>query len=205
MLQWNGAAWAPSDIGGGGGSLAALSDVSVTEGAGIDGFVLYWNNGATKWEAIAISAAALTGHLADLTDTAITSPTAKQQMLWDSGASKWTNYDTPYSLGLSITGLMTDGEVLLEHPVAIPFTLPSGLSGSYAKANTAATSSTTVDVRKNGSSIGSIVWAGSATAATFSFTGAVSFAAGDILQLSAPGTHDTTLADIGITLLGHRS
>jgi hypothetical protein len=31
--------------------LSGLSDVSVTEGAGIDGYVLYWNNGTSKWQA----------------------------------------------------------------------------------------------------------------------------------------------------------
>ena len=32
-------------------ALSGLTDVSVSEGSGIDGQFLYWNNGATKWEA----------------------------------------------------------------------------------------------------------------------------------------------------------
>ena len=50
-------------------SLSALTDVSVAEGAGIDGHVLAWNNGATKWEPLTISAVAVSGHYADLTGT----------------------------------------------------------------------------------------------------------------------------------------
>lgn len=44
-----------SDIGA--GTLAGLSDVSVTEGAGIDGKVLTWVNSAGKWQAVAGGAA----------------------------------------------------------------------------------------------------------------------------------------------------
>jgi hypothetical protein len=32
-------------------TLAALNDVTVSEGSGIDGYVFYWNNSASKWEA----------------------------------------------------------------------------------------------------------------------------------------------------------
>lgn len=36
-------------------TLATLSDVNVTEGAGIDGQSLYWNNTASKWQAKALA------------------------------------------------------------------------------------------------------------------------------------------------------
>ncbi len=54
-LESNGSnAWTIVDVTGGGSvSLAGLSDVSVTEGAGINGYTLNWNNTASKWEAVA--------------------------------------------------------------------------------------------------------------------------------------------------------
>lgn len=39
------------DGGGGSSTLHGLTDVNVTEGAGINGYVLYWNNSAGKWQA----------------------------------------------------------------------------------------------------------------------------------------------------------
>lgn len=36
-------------------SLASLSDVNVTEGAGIDGYSLVWNNATSKWIAVSIT------------------------------------------------------------------------------------------------------------------------------------------------------
>ena len=36
-----------------GGSLSSLTDVNVTEGVGINGYTLNWNNTASKWEAVA--------------------------------------------------------------------------------------------------------------------------------------------------------
>jgi hypothetical protein len=43
---------------GGSITLGSLTDVAVTEGSGIDGYTLNWNNGAAKWEAVAPVASA---------------------------------------------------------------------------------------------------------------------------------------------------
>lgn len=40
--------------GAGGGTLATLTDVNVTEGAGIDGYLLQWNNATGKWVATSL-------------------------------------------------------------------------------------------------------------------------------------------------------
>jgi hypothetical protein len=54
---------------GGSSTLSGLSDVSVTEGSGINGYVLYWNNGASKWEAKALATVATSGAYSDLSGT----------------------------------------------------------------------------------------------------------------------------------------
>jgi len=83
-------------------------------------------------------------------------------------------------------------------------TLPISLTGSYAKAGTAATASTTFGITKNGASIGSINFAAGATTGTFTFSAAVTTAAGDVLQIVAPATPDATLADVNFALVGTR-
>jgi hypothetical protein len=80
------------------------------------------------------------------------------------------------------------------------FRLPNGGSGSVAKADVAATGSTTFDIRKNGSSVATFNFgAGNATAA-FTVTGDQDFAAGDVLTITAPATPDATLSGIGASL-----
>jgi len=83
-----------------------------------------------------------------------------------------------------------------------PFAFPIALTGSHFYADTAATASTVFTIKKNGSSIGTATFAAAGTVATFSFTSKVSFAVGDVLAITGPATNDTTLADIGWTLVG---
>jgi hypothetical protein len=103
-------------------------------------------------------------------------------------------------------GTPTASALILYLPFAVAVTLPANLAGSYVKAKTAATASTAFDVQKNGSSVGTITFAASGSAATFSTTGgaAVSFAAGDVLSIVSPATPDATLSDIGFSLLANR-
>src|ERR1039458_2951198 len=82
-------------------------------------------------------------------------------------------------------------------------------AGSYGSTKTAATGSTTFIVNKNGSQIGTIVWAsGSPASFTPIFTttsgAAESFSAGDIMTIVGPATADATLANWSVTLVGTR-
>jgi hypothetical protein len=83
---------------------------------------------------------------------------------------------------------------------------PINLTGSNCKAKTAATASTTVTLNKisggTTTAIGTAVWAAAATTCTFTFSSAVSFAAGDIIEFSFPTTPDTTITNVSITLAG---
>lgn len=70
------------------GRLDALGDVNVTEGAGIDGYVLTWDNTSGKW----IADAPTTGSsLAGLSDVTLTSPSNNQVLAYNTGATKWEN------------------------------------------------------------------------------------------------------------------
>jgi hypothetical protein len=81
----------------------------------------------------------------------------------------------------------------------------SCVSGGSTK--TAATSSSTWNVNKNGSSIGTIVWAGAGTTPTFTTTSgaAQTFVLGDILTITGPAVSDATLANWGVTLVATRT
>lgn len=111
----------------------------------------------------------------------------------------------PFDVHAFYPGVPTASAIVVRVPVARAVTFPDDFSGSYGKAAVAATASTAFDVKKNGSSVGTITFASSATTATFvTAAGALSLAAGDVIEIVAPGSADATLADIGFALAGSR-
>jgi hypothetical protein len=67
---------------------------------------------------------------------------------------------------------------------------------------TAAMGTAIFRIKKNGADIGTMVFAASATAATFSMSSATVFNAGDLLTIVAPATPDATLANLAWTIMG---
>jgi Putative phage tail protein len=85
---------------------------------------------------------------------------------------------------------------------ASPATLPAGLTGSRGTATVAATATTTINIQKNGTTVGTMTFAASASTATFMMNSTMTFSAGDVLTLVAPSTADATLANLAWTILG---
>ena len=104
------------------------------------------------------------------------------------------------TLAFSYTGAPTSSERSNSVTISTPLTLPAGLSGSVATAGVAATATTTFDIQVNGITKGTLSFAASATAGTFTFASAVALSAGDVVSLVAPASPDATLANIGVTL-----
>ena len=102
----------------------------------------------------------------------------------------------------SLSGRPTANLVLQSYVFAAPVTLPVGLSGSRGTASTAATATTTFNIQKNGANVGTMVFAPSAAAATFTMNPATLFNAGDVLTVIAPSTPDATLANLAWTITG---
>lgn len=90
--------------------------------------------------------------------------------------------------------------------MATAITIPANLAGTVSYQNTQATANAVFTVNKisggASSGIGTItLGTGSKTAITLSTQAQVSLAAGDVLQLVAPTAQDTTMQDVGITIL----
>ena len=102
----------------------------------------------------------------------------------------------------SFTGKPTANLVLQSYVFAAQVTVPTGLSGSHGSAATGATATTTFNIQKNGANVGTMVFAPSAAAATFTMNSATLFNAGDVLTVVAPATPDATLANLAWTITG---
>jgi hypothetical protein len=96
-------------------------------------------------------------------------------------------------------------QLMLKHVFTRSVIFVAGLTGSRAKSGVAATAQTDFDIKKNGSSVGTMRFAAAATTATFIMASDQTFAAGDWIDFVAPGTPDATLADISYTLKGTRT
>lgn len=110
----------------------------------------------------------------------------------------------PYDLSIFIPSFMSDGQLLYRKKAQRAFTLPINLTGTLVSAAVAATGSTTVTLKKNGSSIGTAIWSAAGVVAALTFASAVSFAVGDIFTIEGPATADATLSDVSFDFLGSR-
>lgn len=107
-----------------------------------------------------------------------------------------------YDIAFSIEAAPTASQVLLRFVAPRAVTLPAALTGSIGKAGTAATAQTDLDVKLNGSSVGTVRFAADGTTASFIAAAEVDLAAGDVLTVVAPASPDATLAKITVTLKG---
>jgi hypothetical protein len=82
-------------------SLASLTDVSVTEGAGIDGYVLSYSAGQIKWIAKHLATVATSGSYTDLTNTPVLAAVATSGSYAD-----LTNKPAPYTLPVATTSVL---------------------------------------------------------------------------------------------------
>jgi hypothetical protein len=81
-------------------------------------------------------------------------------------------------------------------------TLVTSASPGVAYCRTAHTAETTYSLRKNGTGIGSVVFAAASATGTVTITANTSFASGDRIELVAPASPDATGADIQVLIRG---
>ena len=108
-----------------------------------------------------------------------------------------------YDVGFFIPGQPGDNVNGLIFTCVRPFKLPINLAGSQGSVGANPTAAAVLTIKKNVTSIGTInISTGGVV--TFTFSAAVSFAAGDKLSVVTPSPQDTTLADVSITFMGSR-
>jgi hypothetical protein len=120
-------------------------------------------------------------------------------------ASSGTGVGLPYDMAMFVAGKPTASQLGMRFIFIRPVSMPANFAGSVAKSGVAATASTTFNIAKNGTNIGTLIFAAAGSTGTFSVAGGATFVSGDILTVTAPGTPDTALADISATLTGTRT
>jgi hypothetical protein len=128
---------------------------------------------------------------------------------WD--GEKWaTTTSTPISLPVAFSYFAKPAaSSTIFVSITTPITIPASLTGTWAYVNTASTATATFTLNKISSgsttALGTIAMtAGSKTAFTLAGAGGA-LATGDVLQMVAPSTQDTTMADVGITIQATRT
>lgn len=106
----------------------------------------------------------------------------------------------PYDLACQITGAPASSAVVLRFIAPRAFTLSA--SGQRGTAGTAATAQTDFIVAVNGTPKATLRFAAAGVTITVVGGTAATIAAGDIITITAPGSADATLADVGLTLAG---
>lgn len=134
--------------------------------------------------------------------------TAGQVLTVVSGAPAWAaaGSGTAYLNMLAYSAGTPGGSAKLLQAIAPQAkTLPINLTGSYAYCDVAPTASVACTINKisggSTTAIGSVNFAASATTGTFTFSSAVSLAAGDMVQVVAPATPDATFAGPTLALV----
>ena len=99
-------------------------------------------------------------------------------------------------------GLPTTDQLMAQIVFASAQSIPVGATGARGYVGTQGTDGTTTfKIQKNGVNVGTMQFAISTSTATFTVSSQVDFAIGDVLQLVAPTTPDSTLADVSFTFL----
>lgn len=113
-------------------------------------------------------------------------------------------HSQPFDLPVWIAGKPAAAERVLRFIATRAVSFPAALAGSAGTSRVAATAQRDFDVQKNGVSVGTVRFAAAGSTASFIAASAFSLAAGDLLEVIAPGTQDATLEDIAFTLVGTR-
>jgi hypothetical protein len=107
----------------------------------------------------------------------------------------------PCDIAWSVFGAVPANDVGLRFRAARTLTISNVQANGQARANVAATASTTFTIAKNGTSVGTIVFAAAGNTGTITIASAVSVAIGDLITVTGPAIADYTLADVDFTLV----
>jgi len=134
-------------------------------------------------------------------DTATSGSTAGDVLEFN--GSNYVPQPRAFDLGWYRPGKPGKSALVLQFVAPRPFTLPINLSGSVGYAGAApADDDKVLDIQKNGSTVGAMTFANGSNTAVFSMPSQINFAPGDRLQVVAPSTQDSSMADVSATFKG---
>lgn len=112
----------------------------------------------------------------------------------------------PYDVGGSFSGQPDAAQVILRYPMPRPVTFPAGMTNSQGVLGTAPSDGTQAQfsLKKGGVEFGTMTFGTGETTAAFAAASATSFSAGDVLTVVAPSPADSTLEDVGFSVVGIR-
>lgn len=105
-------------------------------------------------------------------------------------------------ISMFASGLLTASELLLRYEFTAPATIPAGLVASQGSSGVAATGTTALTLKKNGTSFGTATWAAAGTEPTLAAVSTTNFIIGDVMTITAPVTPDATIADVSLSIVG---
>jgi len=139
------------------------------------------------------------------TDPASFSGEASKTVTVNSGETGLEFTTPPYDIGMFLPGVPTNSQLLLQYVFDRAVDFPDEFAGAQGLVGTNPTAIATIDVKKGGSSIGTISISTGGVVTFVTAGGAVeSFVAGDKLELIAQASADATLSDVSITFSGVR-
>lgn len=128
---------------------------------------------------------------------------APSSMYKNTGPILSSMMEAGFNLAIAIPGTpLKSSEWLFGYKFDFAATFAANMGGSQAVAAVAATGTPVLSLRKNGVEFATLTFTG--TTGVFSGPQTV-FAFGDLLELVAPATTDTTLAQLSINLFGTRN
>lgn len=121
--------------------------------------------------------------------------------VFDALALKLTTTSAPYDVAVSYDGV-PDASATIRIVVPRAFSSGASWAGSLCSAGTAATAQTDFLLKVNTVTKLTLRFAAAGTTCSLVSPTSVTFAAGDVIEIIAPGTPDATLANIAISLKG---
>ena len=128
---------------------------------------------------------------------------AAADFLFDGAA--WGKVANPYDIQIFRYNLpILAQEPIMSMVVVRALALPSGLTGSRASLIAAGAVALSFPIKQNGLTIGTVNFAGGQTAATFSFTSAISLVPGDVFEVYAPSPPDANALGFRAVIIATR-
>lgn len=177
----------------------AAGQVKITiPGAGAAGAPL-----AVQDDGVAVDAATVLINFAG-DGVTVTQTAAGQILVTIPGASAGS---ADYDLAFYIGDKRPAGAVAYRHTFAKAVDFPANFGLSQADAVAGAAATAVFLIKKNGVQVGTLTFSTGSAAGAFATSGgaAVSFLAGDILEVTAPDPQDSTLTGVSITMAGSRA